>query len=178
MFNRILNLKRDKKGVLSLEVAIGMFILIILVTFILDLVVISNKFYVTSQANNFLSRTVGVQGGLLHSVPEGFPGEDSAYVTKTEMEEFIRRTLRNAGISEEQYRVGIFNADDQLILGFNGNGDIVSGDARFEYGESITTNIDIKYAWVNFSNFLPTTLEGDMRTVRESISEFKYRIGD
>lgn len=153
---RLKSLKKDKKGVMALEIVIGMFMFLMILSFMTDVALLTWKFGVVSQTNSHIARTVGVQGGLLNSTPENFPGGSSTYITKTEMDDYIKKNFKMAGIHEGEYSYSLSNY-------------------QADYGEMITTSVSVDYEWEMLSNFLPGNLKQDITSNRTVMSEFKYR---
>lgn len=145
---------KSKKGFLAIEIVIGMFMFLLILSFLTDVSLLTWKFNAISHANSSLARTVGIQGGLLSSTPVNFPGGDENYVTISEMDSRIKEIMDKAGVEEYSYTVTPNKAD---------------------YGEYITTTITAKYKWSLLSNFIPGDVEHELVSKRTVMSEFKYR---
>jgi Flp pilus assembly protein TadG len=53
-------LKKNNKGSLAIEIVIGCFIFLIVLSFVFDLMMMSWKFAVISQTNSYVARTIGL----------------------------------------------------------------------------------------------------------------------
>lgn len=158
-------LKKDKRGALAIEIAIGIFMFLIIVCAMMDVLILTWKFQVISQTNSFVARTAALQGGVLYSAPEGFPGGDAAYISVSEMNAKIKDNFQKAGIESGDYVVTV-------------NGSSISAGAatgEIDYREPIQTEIRVKYKWAMLSNFIPGNIENWISSKRSALSEFKYR---
>jgi hypothetical protein len=152
---RLKGLKKDKKGVMAIEIVIGMFMFLMVLSFMTDVALLTWKFNVVAQTNSYLARTVGVQGGLMNQTPINFPGGDTAYITRSEMDKNIADNFKKAGIVDKySYSLTDYDAD---------------------YGEMITTEIKATYTWSLISNFIPGDMDNEISSKRTVMSEFKYR---
>lgn len=141
---------------MALEIVIGMFMFLMILSFMTDVALLTWKFGVVSQTNSHIARTVGVQGGLLNSTPDNYPGGSNAYISKAEMDDYIKKNFQMAGIHDGEYTYSLSNY-------------------QADYGEMITTTVNVKYEWELLSNFLPGSLKQDITSKRTAMSEFKYR---
>lgn len=156
MFSRLKGFKKNKKGVMAIEIVIGMFMFLMVLSFMTDVALLTWKFNVVAQTNSYLARTVGIQGGLLNSTPINYPGGDSAYLTYSEMSAKIEGNFKKAGIKPGEYAFSLSNT-------------------KADYGEMITTEVKAKYKWTLISNFIPGDVTNDVTSKRTVMSEFKYR---
>jgi len=156
---------KDKKGATAIEIMIGMIAFIIVLCLLVDLMVIGWKFAVISQTNSYVTRTAGLQGGILAKAPSGFPGGNTAYISSSEMKTKISNKFAGAGVKSGEYTV--------KVNGYNvGNG---SSTNEIDYRGTITTDIEVKYKWDLSSNFIPGAIQKTISSSRSSMSEFKYR---
>lgn len=156
---------KGKKGMASIETVINVIIFIIVLCFLLDLLILGWKFSVISQTNSYVTRTAGLQGGILSSAPAGFPGGNDAYISTSEMRDKMDVYFSGAGIE---------NGDYQVLV----NGRDVSNGAstsEIDYREDISTKITVDYKWDLMSNFVLGDLNQKIESTRGSVSEFKYR---
>lgn len=159
MLKKLKRFKKDKKGFMAIEIVIGMLMFLAIVSFVSDVALLTWKFNVVAQTNSHLARQVGIQGGLLSSTPENFPGGSSAYVTKSQMDEKIRENFKKAGIKESEYSYSL-------------------STNKADYGEMITTTVKATYKWKMISNFIPGDITQEITSKRSVMSEFKYRYDD
>lgn len=154
--------RKDKKGSLAIEVVIGCFVFLIVLCFLTDITLLGWRFAVVSQTNSYIARTVGLQGGVLSSAPDGFPGGNAAYISKSELASNIAANFEKAGIQSGEYTVTI-------------NGSPLSSGAKIDYREQINIETKVKYKWAMVSNFIPGNIENWISSKRSVLSEFKYR---
>lgn len=162
MFNKLKHSKKDKKGkkgFIAIEIVIGMMMFLAIVSFMTDVALLTWKFNVVAQTNSHLARQVGIQGGLLSSTPENFPGGSSAYVSKSAMDAKIKENFKKAGIKESEYSYSL-------------------STNKADYGEMITTTVKATYKWKLLSNFVPGDVTQEITSKRSVMSEFKYRYDD
>lgn len=156
------NTINKKKGSLAIEIVIGMLIFLIALSALVDIVAIGDKFLAISSANNFLARTVEIEGGILPYTPNGFPG-GSVYINTATMSQDIQQELQNAGI--HNYSVTV-------------NGVPLSQGVAVNYGDAITTTITIQYRWDLVGNFIPGMGTFSLTSRRDTLSQFAYRFGN
>jgi Flp pilus assembly protein TadG len=165
LYKKLQKFKKDKKGVSAIEIVIGIFVFLIVLSFLVDLLTLSWKFAVISSTNSYVARTAGLQGGIESKAPDGFPGNNKAYISSSEMESRIATDFTNAGIQDGDYSVRV-------------NGALVSkgqSTAEVDYRNSITTQIDVTYKWALMSNFIPGDLTQSLTSTRNVLSEFQFR---
>jgi hypothetical protein len=156
ILQRLKGFKRNKKGIMAIEIVIGMFMFLMILSFMTDVALLTWKFNVVAQTNSYLARTVGIQGGLLSSAPYGYPGGDAAYISYSEMKAKIEDNFKKAGIAPSDYSFSL-------------------STTQADYQEPITTRIEVKYKWSLISNFIPGSLTNTVSSTRTVLSEFKYR---
>lgn len=161
-FNR---LKKDKSGSLAIEIVAGMLMFVAIVSVMIDVLLLTWRFQVVSQTNEFVTRTAQVQGGILGTAPNGFPGGEENYINSHEMAALIKDKFDKAGIEDGEYVV--------LVNGSN----VGAGEStvRIDYLNPIRTEIRILYEWKFTSNIIPGAVSNWLSSKRSSLSEFKYR---
>lgn len=163
---RWINNSKNKKGVSSLEIVIGLLIFLIVFCFLLDLLILIQKFNVVAQTNTQIARIAGIQGGVLHSFPPSYPGGSSNYINISEINNIVKEKFSLAGIKDNEWIVNIGNGK----IGKNG----ISATQKYDYKESFSTEIIVDYKWVFMSNILPGDLKQTIRSKRPTMSEWKY----
>lgn len=163
--NFLRNFKKDKKGMTSIEVVIGVLIFVIIFSFLLDIMIVSWKFSVVAQTNTEVARITGLQGGALTSAPDGYPGGNSGYITINKLNDLVSEKMKTAGFKD---------SDWSMSIGSGGIGSNGVRSARYDYQETFTTKLEAKYRWEFMSNWIPGNLEQTIRSKRISISEWKY----
>lgn len=160
--NLLSKLKYNKSGSMSTEIILGTLIVIILISFAIDLILISHKLMVLSTTSTYLSRTVGLQGGLLSNPPSGFEGGGNGYQRKATVINNINRVFKAAGIRTTEWFAKI-------------NGNDILGENKVDEGFAIKTELTINFSWKLLSNFIPGNLNQSVTSKRVVISEFKER---
>ncbi|AKA44378.1 hypothetical protein PPSC2_27375 (plasmid) [Paenibacillus polymyxa SC2] len=155
-------LRKNNKGSLALEVVVGCFVFLIVLCFLVDVTMLGWRFAVVSQTNSYIARTVGLQGGVLSSAPDGFPGGNAAYVSTSELANNIAKNFKSGGIENGEYTVTI-------------NGVPLGSGVKVDYREYLHVETKVKYKWAMVSNFIPGNIENWISSKRSVMSEFKYR---
>lgn len=156
---------KDKKGVSSLEIVIGLLIFLIVFCFLLDLLILIWKFSVIAQTNTQVARIAGIQGGASTSPPAGYPGGSSNYITITELNKIVRDKFDSAGIKSTEWEARVGNGR----IGRSGN-----TTAYHDYKDDFTVEITVDYRWDFMSNILPGNLRQTIVSKRPAMSEWKY----
>ncbi|TCK01314.1 UNVERIFIED_ORG: hypothetical protein BDK47_1165 [Anoxybacillus amylolyticus] len=156
---------RSQRGSLAIEIAVGMLMFVMVIAVMMDVLLLTWRFQVVSQTNEFVARTAQVQGGILSSAPTGFPGGEGGYVNSSEMASLIRDKFEKAGIEPGEYAVLVNGVD----VGRGGS------TGAIDYLQPIRTEIRIKYEWKFTSNLIPGAIENWLSSRRSVLSEFKYR---
>lgn len=162
MKKRVKDVKKEKKGVSSIEITIGVMIFLILVGALFDLLILGWKFAVISQTTSNVARITGLQGGVLHSAPDGFPGGSSAYVTASQLKSNIDDIFLKGNIRSNEYQIRINNIP-------------IGQGVQIDYRELINVETTVDYRWSFLSIVLPGNLDSTISSKRTSMSEFKYR---
>lgn len=81
---------KDKKGMSTLEFVICLMLFLTVFTFLADLFLILYKQYVVTSAATSISRQIGTQGGIATEMPENYPGNESNYLTYSELNAWIK----------------------------------------------------------------------------------------
>lgn len=155
---------KNKKGSMAIEIIIGCMMFLLVMCFFLDITTLTWKLSVISQANTYIARTVGIQGGVKPSAPTGFPGGNTAYESSTEILDKVKQSFNNAKIADTEYQIYINNT---LLKG--------STNIETDYESMLTTKIIVNYKWDMLSNFIPGSLSHSIVSNRAVMSEFKYR---
>lgn len=163
--NKFRNLKKEV-GSISLEVAICSLLFIVCVAGFTDLTVILRKINTISVQSNYIARTVGRQGGIRNSCPDGYVAED--YVTSDQLYQNIKKSFDMSGITEGEWSIEICGRDFKQ----NTNLPIKT------YGDDIPITVSVEYDWALLSNFIPGTISQHKDSNRIIVSSFKQRDGD
>ena len=161
--------KLNKKGASAIEMVIGFMILIIMISFLMDIISVLLKFSTVSQVSTEVARLAGVQGGISDKVPRGWPGGSDNYVKLDSMNEFINSKFESSGISSDDWSISI--KDDNGSIGRLGAS---TGRIETDYLNSFTVETRVKYRWSMVSNFIPGNIEQTIVSRRPGVSEWKY----
>lgn len=164
-FKRFKEKHNGKKGITTIENVVNVMIFLIVLALLVDLLILGWKFSVISQTNSYVTRTAGLQGGILSSAPAGYPGGNTAYIGTAEMKDKIDSYFSGAGFEAGDYEV--------RVNGRNVSSGYSTGE--IDYRENISTEITVDYEWQLISNFVPGNLKQSIESTRGSVSEFKYR---
>ena len=148
---------QETKGVMAIEIVIGMLMFTLILSFLVDISILTWKFNVASQTSTHIARNVGLQGGLLASTPYQFPGGDAQYTNQSEMQQYVKKNMNQAGIEDGDYRYRLSRT-------------------TAKYGQPITVTVDIEYSWELLSNFIPGNLNQTVTSKRTAISEYQPRL--
>lgn len=165
----------NKKGSAMIEYTIGLLLLVTLVCFLFDVIVIAQKQYIVSQQANLLARELAVQGGVSTRIPTGFPGNDTNYISSSEMYTAVKNNLEKAGFSTTK---GEWSVN---VVTYNKSGGVASNSTlssvssiTADYGVPIDVTINFKYKWTLWGQIVPGLSQISANTSRHSVSEFKY----
>lgn len=150
---------------MAIEIMVGMMAFILVLCFLTDLLILGWKFSVVSQVNSYVTRTAGIQGGILSSAPHGFPGGNDAYINTYEMRAKIDSYFSGAGVEPDEYTVRVNGRD--IMTSTNTH--------QIDYREPVETHITLEYKWDLMSNFIPGEFSQTINSKRSAVSEFKYR---
>ena len=152
---KIKNIKKDIRGLSSIEAVIGILIAIIIFAGFLDFILISNRMQALSTTNTYLSRVISNQGCIAQNsnscvTSDGQGGYDETYI-------------KNGGFIKSEE---IFNQVDRIMKSesvptsdWSVTVDVVpltsSTQTRlFKFRDIIEIKIEVKYKWTNLSNLL------------------------
>lgn len=152
--------KNSEQGASAIEFVIGSLIFVILFAAFLDVLVLTWKFTVVSQSTSNVARVSGLQGGLLSSRPEGFPG--NSYVTASSMKHTVKEMYNSSGIRDNDWTVTV-------------NGSNLGVPIKVDYRNQILVKTEMRYKWHFLSALVPGELNSKVNVARVSMSEFKYR---
>lgn len=164
-----LDLVKNKRGMSTIEIVIGVIIFLMLFCLLFDLFTIMWKFSVIAHTNTQVARIAGVQGGVLKSAPEGYPGGDSNYITVNELNDIVRDKFASAWIKDGEWGMKVGNGS----LGREG-----IKPAKHDYLQDFTVEVEVDYEWVMVSNFIPGNLKQTITSKRPAMGEWKYNYDD
>lgn len=161
--------KLNKKGATAIEVVISIMMMLLLLSFMIDLLAVIWKHSVVSQVNTEVSRIVGIQGGLLNSAPEGYPGGNENYLSASEVTQLLDNKFASAGVSGDKWKVKVGSG----TLGKDG-----IAEAKYDYLTTFTVEVNIDYEWEYISKMIPGQITQTIVSKRPAMSEWKYGYND
>lgn len=164
--NELLCKLKNKKGLSTLEIVIGVFIFIIVLCFLMDLLILNWKFSVIAQTNTQVARIASIQGGVLNSPPQAWPGGNSNYITISELNDILNDKFQSAGIASNEWEIRIGSG------GISKSG--TKSPVSYDYKEVFSVEITVDYRWDFMSNIIPGNLRQTITSKRPAMSEWKY----
>lgn len=176
LFKNKVNIK-DKKGLNSIELVIGVLIALLLFATFLDFLSISNKMQAMTTTSTYLSRVLSNQGCIAKNPnscvdSSGNTGYNTEYiknknfVTSKELYENINNIMKREKIEAKDWTVKINNH----ILNENTNTKL------FNFRERIEISIEINYKWNMLSQLIPIiTKNGTLKSKQSIVSSYKFR---
>ncbi|TBX14948.1 hypothetical protein BFS06_12125 [Clostridium perfringens] len=163
---------KNNKGIATLELAIGMIILIIILIFSIDLLKIAHTYYVSGQQLNYVARTIGIEGGVHAQEPKGFPEK---YYTSADIIRSMKQGFASTGIKEKDFYVVIKNLDNNKSVTLKPTSNIT-----VDYAQGVDVELHVKYKWSLLSQIIPMMNQGNREFTlkRFVVSEFKYNYND
>lgn len=173
-----INTSKSKRGMSTIEFVIGLFIFIILFSFLFDLFLVSYRNYAVSNEATKLIRVLSNQSGIKRFSEPNFPGGDEAYLTVNEMYDRINRKLTSLGISDDEWKaiIRVKNKKASTSTKEIKRTYVLKKDTAgivSDYRDYIELEIQYNYKWSIWSQFLPTEIEGSNDVVRYGFSEYK-----
>lgn len=169
LMDRIRNLRdrRDgERGSMVIEIVIGVFILLIVLSLLVDLIILSWRFIVIGQTASYVTRTAAIQGGIHAVAPEGHPGD---YLNLAQFNNFLKNSFDRAGIAPSDYKVFVNGREVSAMV----------PTPEIDYLEPVEVEIRVNYKWQLMSNFIPwADIEQTITSKRSALSEYKYRYDD
>ena len=145
-----------------------MMIFLITLCFLTDLLILLWKFSVIAQTTTQVARISGIQGGVLLSPPNDWPGGTKNYVTISKMEQIVGDKFATADVSSNEWNVKIGNEGN---IGKNGR----TETNEINYTDDFTIETTVDYRWDFTSNILPfVNLKQTITAKRPAMSEWKY----
>lgn len=126
--NFIKKLKNHKADGNAFVTTLIVLIIIILCGFSVDFIRYSYQKYIVASQLTFVSRVAARQGGVSGSAPRDWDTEFT-YVTSSDLDKSIRRSMASAGITD--YKISV--AGSELRSG--------SSSSQFDFGESFDLDI-------------------------------------
>lgn len=158
----------NKKGLTVIEVAIFALIFIIILSFFVDLTIITWKFNAISRATTFVARIVSKQSGIKPYAPSGYPGGNSNYINTYSLYEQVTDELKHAGFKDSEWELTINNYKLNPY-----------SNLEFRNPEQpIVIRLKANYSWSLISNFIPGNITKQVTSTRIVYPAFRYRDGN
>lgn len=167
MKNKLKSLIKNKKGLNTIELVIIAFAVMICISGLLDLTNIMKKHNAVSTTINYVTRTVGKQGGLQTSKPAQFPDE---YISNAKLYTDVKKNLENSGIESDKWHLYI-TVEGQPKREIKANTIVPT----VTYGKKMQIELSFEYDWKVLSSVTPFRLKGNNTANRQTYSKFKIR---
>ena len=165
MLQKIIRKIKNTKGFTSIEVAISVIILLIVISGFTDLTTILKKQTTLSSANTYVARTVGLQGGVRINEPQQFEGYN--YVSSQKLYKNLNTMFKDSGVSENDWVCEINGYKLTPTLNM----------PLIDFGDKLRIKMKVKYTWGLVSNFIPGRINGVRESERIITSSYKIRNG-
>lgn len=163
--------KLNKRGASAIEMVIGFMIVIMMLSFLLDIINVLSKYSVVAQVSTDIARMTGIQGGVLNSSPNGWPGGSQNYINMDKMNTAIAEKFASAGMQATDWEVKIYNSSNSINGKFGKNG---NSPVQLDYLTNYTIEVRADYEWSAVSNFIPGSIKQTLVSRRPATSEWKY----
>lgn len=152
---------KNKKGFGTFELVIFSLIFIAMISFLVDLSLITWQYNSVSNLNSFVTNTISQQSGISNTVPHGYP---NTYITSQQLYNIVVAEMAQNGIREGDWDIRINNT------ALRPNTNIRLNDPK----QSFTITLTTSYEWRAFSNFVPIR-KGEIRSVKMGYPRFLFR---
>lgn len=167
----ILKKCKEKKGMATIEFAIGVMILFSILVFFIDLFKISYIYYISNQQLNYVSRTLGIEGGIQSIAPQGFP---ETYYTSGQLLNAMDKTFNGIGINSSDVSIIINDENNKKSVKLT-----PTTNLKVDYTKGVNVELHVKYKWGLLGQMIPAIKQdGEVVVKRYVVSEFKYDYND
>lgn len=182
MFKYLKNKFKEKKGLNSMQLAIGTLIMSFLFAGTIDAVNISNRMQSLSSTMTYISKVVSNQGCLTNNPESAYineRGERKYSINYIKNKKYVDASTLYNTVSNIMTSDGIPRSDWKITIG----GVNLSPSMKtplYDFREKIPVTIEIDYSWDTLSNLLPISnnlLKGKFKTTQEIVSIYKVRDG-
>lgn len=183
MFKFLKNKFKEKKGLNSIQLAIGTIILSFLFAGTIDAVNIANRMQSLSSAMTYISKVVSNQGCLTNNPETVYVnerGEKQYSISYIKNKKYVDANSLYNTILNIMTSDGIPRSDWKVTVG----GVTLSPSMKtplYDFREKIPVTIEIDYSWDTLSSLLPISnnvLKGKFKTEQEIVSTYKVRDGN
>lgn len=172
---------KSKKGLSSIEMVIGSFVIISLFAVMTDFIRMSSKMQSLSSTINYVSKVLSNQGCITPTNPENIYLSSSGnklysmdyiknkkFITSGELLNTINNIMLSDGIEPDEWRVYIDGVE--LTSGYTSE--------LYDFRERIPVRVEIDYTWETIGNILPidnNELSQTLNSSQEIVSIYKVR---
>lgn len=183
MFKFLKNKFKEKKGLNSIQLAIGTLIMSFLFAGTIDAVNIANRMQSLSSAMTYISKVVSNQGCLTNNPETVYvneKGEKQYSISYIKNKKYVDASSLYNTILNIMTSDGIPRSDWKVTVG----GVTLSPSMKtplYDFREKIPVTIEIDYSWDMLSSLLPISnnvLKGKFKTEQEIVSTYKVRDGN
>lgn len=183
MFKFLKNKFKEKKGLNSIQLAIGTLIMSFLFAGTIDAVNIANRMQSLSSAMTYISKVVSNQGCLTNNPETVYvneKGEKQYSISYIKNKKYVDANSLYNTILNIMTSDGIPRSDWKVTVG----GVTLSPSMKtplYDFREKIPVTIEIDYSWDMLSSLLPISnnvLKGKFKTEQEIVSIYKVRDGN
>lgn len=163
MKNFLKKIKKDKKGMSTLEFVICLMLFITVFTFLADMFLILYKQYVVTSAASEISRQIGTQGGIATHIPENYPGDEKNYLTYSELNKWIESLNESFFLENDKiyctisYYTDPSNPNSEVVLNPKTNAESI----YLPYGSYIAVTLYYPQQWTFVSTLTGFMDSGD-----------------
>lgn len=163
MKNFLKKIKKNKKGMSTLEFVICLMLFITVFTFLADMFLILYKQYVVTSAASEISRQIGTQGGIATHIPENYPGDEKNYLTYNELNKWIESLNKSFFLENDKisctisYYTDPANPNSEVVLNPKTNAEPI----YLPYGSYIAITLYYPQQWTFVSTLTGFMDSGD-----------------
>lgn len=166
---KLFSVLNNQKGFSSLEITIGVIILLVIISAITDFSRTAAADSSVSAIANYVAETLSEQGGLSQTKPEGFIGN---YVKPNELLSHIKQSMDSIGIPEDRWKLELQTESD-------GSPRLITSGSDFEtlpYKSKLTIILTYQNKLSLLNQQLPVNLPDlNRRLVRKVVTTYFER---
>ena len=170
----------EKKGINSLQIAIGTLIISLIFAVMTDLVHVSNRMQSISSIMSYVSKVVSNQGCLTNNPESAYVDalgnklyeidyiKNKKYVSASDLYNAVLNIMNSDGIPTSDWKITV-------------GGQTLSPSMKtklYDFRERIPITVEISYSWKTIANMLPidsSVLSGKFTSGQEVVSTYKIR---
>lgn len=162
---RLLANLKNKKGNFTIEYTITFLIIMMVIAFLVDATIVGYKRIKVASATQTIVEVIRSQGGIASSMPKGFSGNGTTYVTSGSLANTFNQTMNQIQVDNASFSV---------------NGTTITGGSNISipYKKSFEVSVTYTPRWTFIRSILPLLGNTSQRYVTYSTSEYKTDYGD